>query len=570
MYNECAHISSTTTNPKLKKVADYCSVFSAIPCYLLKGEKKKISEGYKNDYDIEIAKVNSAIDDNSDFLGFPIIKFPYSLFKPRGNYTRNEELKKYFKAMMWLQVAPFCREDNNQLTNALFLAYILKTGKTTNKEELVKVYNNLFEPISFIIGEPDNLSILDLVNFLNKEGVNSADEAISDKSVEKANKYLLQLVASKNRIVPKIKKSCADKINFIPQRYLVDNEILQELVDVRINANRAYPKGLDVFAVFGSKKAEDILLNEYNESKNWEDYVPNLRKLQKKFSDYNNWNKSVYNKWLSCLVSLTEKDKNYPSFMQTGEWDKKNLNTVLASWAELKHDAILYAEIPSAVECGGAGPPDPITVGYVEPNIKFWNKIIELIDLTDGVLKRNNLYTDDILSKTKSIREQAEFLLSASKKELNKEKLSVNEYGTIEILGASTEYLTLSIFSPDSALNGWYDVKGPDQSVAIVADVYTRNVPDCDKDGILHVATGKVNDIYVVIEIDGYLYLTKGATFSFFEFVRPLNTRLTDEEWQETLEKKAKPAIPVWMKDIMFLDPKKPEVDEEVFYSSGC
>ena len=30
-----------------------------------------------------------------------------------------------------------------------------------------------------------------------------------------------------------------------------------------------------------------------------------------------------------------------------------------------------------AAECGGAGPPDPIVVGYVEPNLPFWRKMGE-------------------------------------------------------------------------------------------------------------------------------------------------------------------------------------------------
>lgn len=256
--------------------------------------------------------------------------------------------------------------------------------------------------------------------------------------------------------------------------------------------------------------------------------------------------------------------------MQTNEWGKKNLNTALASWAELKHDAILYAEQPQAAECGGAGPPSPITVGYVEPNVKFWSKIIELLDLTEDMLKRNKFFKDDIESKTKSMRENAEFLLSASKKELKHEKLSEQEYHTIEAIGASTEYLTLSIVEPDKYLQGWENVLGPDKSIAVVADVYTRNVQDCPKDGILHVATGKANDIYVVVEIEGYLYLAKGATFSYFEFIRPLNVRLTDEEWQKTLEGKETPAIPQWLKDILYEDPAKPKADEKVFYSSGC
>ena len=75
------------------------------------------------------------------------------------------------------------------------------------------------------------------------------------------------------------------------------------------------------------------------------------------------------------------------------------------------------------------------------------------------------------------------------------EKLTEQEYRTIEVIGASTEYLTLSIVDPDKYLQNWENVMGPDKSIAVVADIYTRNVLGCPKDGILHVATGKSNSI---------------------------------------------------------------------------
>jgi hypothetical protein len=568
IYKECTSIASASSNKELKAIAEYSAVYAAIPSHILTSEKKKIPASYTADFNNEIKNIDACEDAFSEYLDYTRVYFPYSLFKPRGNYTRTEELRKYFKAMIWLQVVPFCRDNEKQLTRAIFLASVLNKGKTSDGTSLLEVYHSLYEPISFIIGEPDNLSILDIAEFLKKEHIESPTKAVDKMNIAKVNKYLLKIKGSKNKIKPKIQISCEDKINLIPQRYLMDNEMLQELVDVKINAERAYPKGLDVFASFGNPLAEDILMNTYKEGNNWKDYSTNLKKLQKKFAGYQDWDKAVYNKWIECLLASTLKNTDYPSFMQTSEWGKKNLNTALASWAELKHDAILYAEQPAAAECGAGGPPPPIVVGYVEPNVKFWTKILELLSLTEDMLKRNQFLKDDIASKTKSLREQAEFLLAASKKELNHEKLTEQEYNTIETIGASTEYLTLSIIDP--VPQNWENVMGPDKSIAVVADIYTRNVLDCPKDGILHVATGKANEIYVVVEIEGYLYLTKGATFSYFEFVRPINNRLTDEEWQKILEGKETPAIPVWMKDILYEDPAKPKVDEKVFYSSGC
>jgi hypothetical protein len=358
----------------------------------------------------------------------------------------------------------------------------------------------------------------------------------------------------------------------MPARYVVDNEIINELVDINKNAKRAFPKGLDIFAAFGSKSAMDILVNTYKEPKNWSDFLPNMNKMQNKFRNYNQWNVSVYNKWIESLLAMQKTDKSYPDFMKLPAWDKKNLNTSLASWVELKHDAILYAEQPMAAECGGGDePPAPICVGYVEPNINFWNKLNELISLTVKMLKNNNLMTKDLESRSNQLKEYSDFLLNVSKKEINRQKLTDSEYNTIAKIGASIEYFTLSVIDPDTYLDSWNLVEGADKSIAVVADIYTRNILGCDKCGILHEATGKANNIYVVVEIAGNLYLTKGAVFSYYEFVQLLNTRLTDEQWQQMLDsKEGVPPFPVWLNDIILKTKDDPKVDERTFYSSGC
>ena len=103
---------------------------------------------------------------------------------------------------------------------------------------------------------------------------------------------------------------------------------------------------------------------------------------------------------------------------------KRTLNASLASWAELKHDAILYAEQPIAAECGGEGPPSPYTVGYVEPNVNYWKSVIGMIKETRQLLSQNKLLTEECDRLTSTILENAQFLLNVSQKELNKIKLT--------------------------------------------------------------------------------------------------------------------------------------------------
>jgi Protein of unknown function (DUF3160)/YARHG domain len=570
MYTASMKTAATTTDAKVKSVAEFTATFYAIPYYILTGKKKIIPANFQQSFEEELKHIDAETDETSIFLEYKQTTFPYSLFKPRGHYTRNEQLKKYFKSMMWLQTASFCRETPEQLKRTTFMAYLLSQGKSATNKPLIELYNGIYEPIVFLIGEPDNLSVNDIASYYKEQNLTDITTIFSVSVQQKIDAQLKEVSKTRNKIKPKVQISCPDKINFMPQRYLFDNEILQTLVDVKPNANRPYPKGLDIFAVLGNQSAETILMNEYEEEKNWKAYPKELKTLKNKFENYNEWDKSVYNKWMQSLYNMQKVEPTYPSFMKTETWAKKNLNTSLASWADLKHDAILYAEQPTGAECGGGGPPPPYTVGYVEPNVNFWKNMLALLTLTENVLKKNNLLSEDIASKTNQLKESNLFLLTASEKELKKQKMTEQEYRTIEAIGASIEYLTLAVIEPGKDFQSWNDVQGPDKSVAVVADVYTRNIPYCQKNGILHEAVGNVNELYVVVEIDGYLYLTKGATFSYYEFVQPM-VRLTDEEWQKMLEsKKALPTIPQWMKEIILQSKDIPASDEKIFYSAGC
>jgi len=284
------------------------------------------------------------------------------------------------------------------------------------------------------------------------------------------------------------------------------------------------------------------------------------------------WDQTVANKWIASLKDVNSKNANYPRFMQTPQWDKKNLNAALASWAELKHDAILYAKQPFGAECGGGGLPEPYTRGYVEPNVAYWTKAIHLIDATMDVLKKFDLVTEKATTTSRDLREQAEFLLSCSEKELAGKKLSEQEYRQIEAIGSVFENITLDLVrEPDQELYGWYNVQGADKSVAVVADVYTANSFNNPNKSVLYEAVGPAHQIYVVVEIEGYLYLTRGAVFSYREFEDDLQApRHTDEEWQQELESQPNKGIPSWMEEIIVPLGGKKLDNEYIFYSSGC
>lgn len=106
------------------------------------------------------------------------------------------------------------------------------------------------------MGTPDNASILEMADYMSRHGLTDRILAHDEDAIRQIDGMLKEVFKTRNRIKPKIQLSCADKINFMPARYMADNEVLNEMADATPNSNRAYPKALDVFAAFGVKSAE--------------------------------------------------------------------------------------------------------------------------------------------------------------------------------------------------------------------------------------------------------------------------------------------------------------------------
>ncbi|MBR1503519.1 MAG: DUF3160 domain-containing protein [Prevotella sp.] len=514
----------------------------------------------------EVNKATNALDGPSNFMAdYHSTTFAYSLFRPRGHYTRNETLKEYFRGMMWLQSVPFGMDHDEEVNAAVVIAYAMM-----NAPELQKKYDKLDHLLTYLMGKPDNLSIPQVIAEVKKTGKPMEDLLNDKQAMSQLKKNLEDIGNTQTRIRPKFETTSHNKICLMPQRYQPDAEVLQQMVDYDNKpTQRATPKGLDFMAAMGVSAAEQILMEEQIE---WKDFGKNLKEMKQRMGEID-WDETIATQWMHALKVLNTPEKDHlPYFMLNPEWSKKDLNAALASWAELKHDAILYAKQPMGAECGGGGPPDPTVKGYVEPNIGFWKKAIELLDNTEKLLKEHNMLTEKVCSATGSIRDNAKFLLRMSEKELAGEPLTDEEFSQIEIIGSTFENISLDLVrEPNQDLMGWSDVQGADRKVALVADVYTANSFNNPKQSILFEAVGNADEIYVVVEIDGYLYLTRGAVLSYREFIQPIDEpRLTDEEWQEQLGKNPRKGVPEWMKRIIVPLKKEPKVNEEFFYSSGC
>jgi len=482
-------------------------------------------------------------------LGLEALKEDYSQYIPRGHYDKTEQLKAYFKSMMWYGRLTFRLKNDDEIKSGILITLAL------NKANNQSSWNKIYEPVNFFVGKSDDITYYQFKDLVEKVyGASATSQSVaSDK-----NKFASFVNETKTLEPPQLnsmpifnaeiqpdREKEIKGFRFMGQRFTIDASVFQRLIDREV-PGRMLPKGLDIPAAFGSNEALN-LLTQAEETK-YKNYSENMTKMKSYVSGLptENWTQNLYWGWLYQLRPLLdEKGNGYPSFMQNTAWLRKDLNTFLGSWSELKHDTILYAKQVYA-ELGAGGdepPPPPDDRGYVEPNPYVYARLASLLKMTNEGLENRGLLTPSMKDNLGKMEQLAMSLKTISEKELNNEKLTDEEYKLIRSYGGQLEHFWIEVNKDEPA----YKETGSQREylnenpAAIIADVAT------DPNGqVLEVGTGKISEIYVVVPIDGKLKIAKGGVYSYYEFTWPLSDRLTDKKWRELLNSDQAPALPSW------------------------
>lgn len=542
-----------TSDPQLKQAALKNVVYFAVAARLLGLQKETPAEA-SNMLAQELALIN-------DHEGFKIgAIFPYTIdysqFIPRGHYTRSEVLQKYFRTMMWYGLVPFALKSNEGRSDETIRQSLLLV-RSLYRAKLAPDWETIYEPTSFFVGSADDVTpaewkaLMEQVFGAELQLKEFADAQKFEAFFEAAQKLRPPRIQFRTRVQPNQPQfpDPSVQLRLMGQRYIPDSEILQRL---SIPLQRVFPTGLDAMAVIGSPRALEILdayPQIYNE-KNWADYKPERAKLIEEFGQVKpeKWTSNLYWSWLNTLRALLEPvPAGYPSFMRNTAWADKSLYTALGSWAELRHDTILYGK-QSGAEQGDGSEPAPYK-GYVEPNVTFWERLLRLTEQSREGLTVRNLLPEELTDKFEQFENLLTTLKGISEKELRNQRLTEDEYEEIRHIGGTLEYMTLSVMTgnPDT----WEMVNETDKDMAVVADVHTGG------DRVLEEGVGHANEILVVVPVEGKLVLTRGAVFSYYEFQQPAADRLTDEKWQSRIKAGRTPEPPVWTKTFLVSAPPR-------------
>lgn len=548
LFDESA-AQADSASDQVKTAALKNTAFFAVALTLL-GESPDVPADAKNMVQSEL----SLIQGHQGFAESPIFGYDedYSQYVPRGHYTRNDTLKKYFMAMMWYGRMSFrlkIKDDpelaREQTRRAILITLALKDRK-------FDLWKGIYEPTVFFVGETDDLSVFDYNGLLldvygSNIGLSDlADDVKLQAFIDKALKLKEPKIVSTLLTDIDYQESGMDTIKgfrFMGQRFIPDSYMFQELVYAKVGTlddPRLFPMGLDVMAVLGSARAYEILDKVYGETR-YANYTKQMDSLKQQFAALkaDTWTQNLYWCWLYCLMALlNEKGDGYPSFMKKQAWADKELNTSLGSWAELRHDTILYAKQSYGMLTGIVIPPAP-PHGYVEPNPELYGRLASLTGMTIDGLNSRGLLLDVFSDRLNQLKNLLVSLKSISEKELAGAAPSDDDYSLIKNVGNSLENITT--FPPDVKDAITNDT---DDKMAIVADVHT----DPNSGQVLEEGVGSPYHIYVAVPVDGKLIVAEGSAFSYYEFKQPMSDRLTDEKWQDMLKNNQAPDTPEWTK----------------------
>ena len=501
----------------------------------------------------------------------------YSQFKPRSHYTKNDILKSYFISMMWYGRMGFALKSPELTRDALII-----TGQINNlkvgDEELSKMWSDMTVVIDFFVGEVDDLTAYQYTDLIKKiygdSNVLEKDFADDQKLAEFMKKAKADLPAPKivsealdvyddggerDKLLADIKQFRFMGQRFTPDAYIINN-LTQGAGGPDPETGQLLPTMptalMPIHLIEPENELVENYLNEWindpvrieEQGRQSDKIIAKVNnKLKQEFAGYNPavWTQNIYWSWLNCFKSLLAGyGEGYPYFMQTEDWLRKNLGTVLGSFTELKHDTLLYAKQSYAEMGGGGDDPGelpPVVKGYVEPDLVFWDRIITLAETTEQGLKERNVFPEEFESKYQDFINSAKFFKQITEQELQNQKISDDDFEKLRTINSSLSRIT-------QPLSG-QELTEKEKRAGIIADIHT----DAVHNQILYEATGKPFIVYVAVKDANGTRLTRGVVFNHYEFSDVLDGRLSDEDWQIKVyeEKGPLPENDEWSRELI-------------------
>lgn len=492
----------------------------------------------------------------------------FSQFTPRGHYTQSADQSRYFQAMMWLgrtdlrflQYDTFAsagappRFSRRQFLDGLLLAGLAQGQALADWSAIEGV-------LHMMVGESDNMNPADFARLPAAAGVTALADlpALPDQALAQAllnGGFGIQRIASQLLEVPFDGAGAPlDRVFLLlGQRFVIDAQVFTDVTFDRVRGEpkRMMPKALDVaFAALGNDSAVGPLATELGTFPGYPAALHDARRLVDQHGD-DFWGGSFYTLWLSALRGLSPPPGDLsaaaglPAVMRSEPWARRLMNTQLASWAQLRHDTLLYAK-QSYTSIPACEFPD----AYVDPYPEAWDALVRLAKLGQqlGAMTAAAAPYTGITAYFASIEGPLSMLRDMAAAERAGTPFTADQMAFINqaVSLVNENVVCTTIQVP----GGWYPhlFIDPDEAKKMdptIADVHT----DPYSGQVLHVATGLPRIMVVTADTCTGPHAYVGLVSSYFEETTEAFQRLNDMDWLNRIMP-APPADVSWLSDIV-------------------
>jgi hypothetical protein len=499
----------------------------------------------------------------------------FSQFAPRGHYAGVPLLESYFQTMMWLGRMDLPILDVDATTGeTIFRRRMLEAAVGFSlllDDATFAHWKHIDDALRAFVGEPDAMEPPDVPRLLADLQVTAPEQlaAIPDAQIAQAmvtGAYGQQAIASQIIISAPHQGTLPLAATYLlmGQRYVVDSHVFSNVVYDRSNrapTKRMMPDPLDVaFAALGNDAALPLLSSQLTTYA----YAPDLERTRRLVDAHGDsyWGANLYNAWLGALralsptaAGLADTTAFLPAVARTEPWSRRVLNTQLASWAELRHDTVLYVKqsYTSGVLCEF---PD----AYVEPVPAFYDRLALLAQKGTALVGSLDLAASPTSTLATSLPAYFDNLAYVAHNlgTLAQAQLA-GTLPTAEQLAFVNQVVkkkTGTACGMPTSYDGWYPTlffaNNAGEFAPTIADVHTQPTDEggAEVGRVLHVGTGRPREMVVTIEACDGPRAYVGLASSYYETITQNYQRLTDNDWEAALDKTTTTS-PAWQTGIL-------------------
>jgi hypothetical protein len=487
----------------------------------------------------------------------------FSQYEPRAHYVDSPQLGNYFRAMMWLgrvdQRLIETLPDGTQAFRRSQLEVAVGLRQLMGEAEMTR-WQHIDGTITAFVGEHDSMTppqidaLLTALGAEDVEDLSRLDDSVIAQAIIDGG-FGAQRIASQIMIVGTAQDTLplARSFAMFGQRYVIDSHVFSNVVFDRVqhgSVQRLMPSTLDVaYAALGNDAALPMLVPELTQYH----YAPDLEAMHVlvEAHDAGYWHQDLYTGWLSALRTLSPRadapDAGLPAVARTEPWSRRILQTQLASWAELRHDTVLYAK-QSYTGGNACEFPD----AYVEPYPAFFDAITAWAqhgrEVTAGLEGASGAegYFAELETITTMLGDMARAERSGTPF-TDAQLAFVNDAVFIQTVCGSIPYAT-----------GWYShlyygASGAVEVDPTIVDVHTQPTDEVGNPvgRILTVGTGLPRAAIFTFETCTGPRAYVGLVSSYFERITENFERPTDQEWAAELASSGHPADPAFLGDLI-------------------